>query len=169
LTPVELGLMVFDPWRTASIAFVLTALLCAHQWASVRRMTKLPVSQRGLLFQIAERILPRTSTETMLYAALACTAGLSEEFLYRGFVFAVFSRMFEGFALSLSIAAVLSSAWFGIGHMYQGPRGIITTFVVGILFSIIRVWSGSLIPSVAAHAGIDLIAGLYASRFRLNG
>jgi membrane protease YdiL (CAAX protease family) len=48
--------------------------------------------------------------------------------------------------------------------LYQGKKGLVTTFVVGMLFSIIRIWSGSLLPSVVAHAGIDLIAGLFVSR-----
>jgi uncharacterized protein len=165
----ELAMTASDPWRTAWIALVLTALLCANQWASLRRMMRAPSTQRGLLFQIAEKIMPTTLTETLVFAALACTAGLTEEFLYRGFVFAVLARVFANSGLSLSIAALLSSAWFGIGHLYQGRRGIITTIIVCILFSIVRIWSGSLIPSIAAHAGIDLIAGICVSRFPPNG
>jgi membrane protease YdiL (CAAX protease family) len=161
----EVGLTVSDPGRTAWIAVVLTALLCANQWASLRRMTRVPDSQRGLLFRISERIMPRTSAETIAFAALACTAGLSEEFLYRGFVFTVFAHMFAGSAVSIMAAAVLSSAWFAIAHLYQGRRGLITTFIVGILFSVVRIWSGSLIPSMAAHAGMDLIAGICLSNF----
>jgi membrane protease YdiL (CAAX protease family) len=113
--------------------------------------------------------MPRTSAETALFAVLACTAGLSEEFLYRGFAFAVFARMSAGSALVLEIAAFLASALFAIGHIYQGRRGLITTFVVGIIFSVVRIWSGSLVPLIVAHAGIDLVAGIYVSRFLPNG
>lgn len=165
----ELGLTVSVQGRTAWIAVVLTGLLCGNQWANLRRLMQVPEAERGLLFRIAEKIMPRTLTEAIVFAALACTAGLSEEFLYRGFVFMVFARLFANFAFSISVAAVLSSAWFAIGHLYQGRRGIITTFVVGILFSSVRIWSGSLIPSVAAHAGIDLVAGLCMSRLLQNG
>jgi uncharacterized protein len=169
LAPSELGLTLGDPWRTAWIALAFTTLLCANQWASFRRMVRSPETQRGLMFRIMEKIMPRTSNETVIFAALACTAGLSEEFLYRGFVFAVFVRLFATSAMSVSIAAVLSSAWFAIAHSYQGWRGVITTFVVGILFVLVRIWTGSLLPSVAAHAGIDLVAGLVASRLFPNG
>jgi membrane protease YdiL (CAAX protease family) len=165
LSLAELGLTASHPMRTAWIAVALTALLCANQWASLQRMTRVPEAERGLLFRIAERIMPRTSTETLVFAALACTAGLSEEFLYRGFVFTLFARMFAGSAEPIMIAAVLSSGWFAVGHLYQGKRGMITTFVVVIIFSIVRIWSVSLIPSIAAHAGIDLFAGICLSNF----
>jgi membrane protease YdiL (CAAX protease family) len=161
----ELGLTASDPGRTAWIAVVMMAFLCASQWASLRRMTRVPEPERGPLFRIAERIMPRTLAETIAFAALACTAGLSEEFLYRGFVFTVFAHMFAGSAGSSPVAAVLSSSWFAIAHLYQGWRGIVTTFVVVILFSVVRIWTGSLIPSMAAHAGIDLIAGISLSNF----
>lgn len=59
---------------------------------------------------------------------------------------------------------VASSAWFAVAHLYQGRRGILTTFVVGLLFSAVRIWSGNLGPAIAGHIGVDLIAGLYSPR-----
>jgi uncharacterized protein len=127
-------------------------------------MSRVPEAQRGFLFRLTEKIMPRTAIETVMFIALACTAGMSEEFLYRGFVFAVFKRMFLDVAFPVQIAAVLSSGWFAIGHLYQGKRGVITTFIVGILFCASRYWSGNLMPPMVAHMGIDLMAGLYAAR-----
>jgi CAAX protease family protein len=158
---VELGLIVADPLRTTWITVALTGLLCANQVASLRMMARVPKAKRGSLYRLTEKIMPRTSPEAAVFAVLACTAGASEEFLYRGFVLAVFMRMFASSAQVIVIAGILSSAWFAVGHLYQGRRGIITTFIVGIIFAGIRVWSGSLMPSMVAHAGIDLIAGLY--------
>ena len=169
LSFVELGLTTSDTWRTIWIAVGLTTLLCANQWASLRRMTQLPESQRGLLLRVAEKIMPRSFPEALVFAALALTAGLAEEFLYRGFVFTVFARLFASSAASIPLAMILSSAWFGVGHLYQGRRGVTTTFIVGLVFSIMRIWSGSLIPSMAAHAGIDLMAGIGASKFLRSG
>ena len=141
-------------------------------WASLRkpgdglrRITKLPEGKRGSVFAITEKIMPRTSVETFVYTALACTAGISEEFLYRGFVFMAFVRMIVNFGPPNIAAAVLSSAWFSLAHLYQGKRGIITTFIVGLIFAGVRLWTGSLIPAVAAHIGIDLVAGIYAFLF----
>lgn len=126
---------------------------------------KLPEGQRGSLFAITARIMPRTRTETLGYAVLACTAGLSEEFLYRGFVFAAFVRMIVNFGPANIAAAILSSTWFSLAHAYQGRRGMIATFVVGMIFVAARIWTQSLIPAVVAHTGIDLVIGICASRF----
>jgi uncharacterized protein len=163
--PEELGLAARDPWLVAWTTIALTGLLCVNQVVGLRRITKMPEHERGPLFAITEKIMPRTSTETLVYAALACTAGISEEFLYRGFVFMAFVRMVVNFGPPNTVAAILSSAWFSLAHIYQGRRGVITTFVVGMIFAALRIWTGSLVPAVAAHIGIDLIAGLCVSRF----
>lgn len=163
LSPTELGLTMGDPWRTLWSTVGLTALLCANQIVSLRVMARFPDAKRSFLFQLREKIMPTTPLESAVFVGLACTAGIAEEFLYRGFVFVVF-RHLVGFAYAVVIAAILSSMWFAVGHLYQGVRGIITTFVVGILFISVRLWSASLLPPVIAHAGIDLIAGMYGSR-----
>ena len=163
--PIELGLAAGDPWQIAWTSIALTGLLCANQVIGLRKISKLPEGKRGSVFAITEKIMPRNSVETLVYAALACTAGISEEFLYRGFVFMACVRMVVNFGPPNIAAAILSSAWFSLAHLYQGKRGIITTFVVGIIFAGVRIWTGSLIPAVAAHIGIDLVAGICVSRF----
>src|ERR1019366_6774099 len=101
---VDLGLTTADPWRSAWIALALTGLLCANQFASLRMMARIPDEQRGSLFRLTEKIMPRTISESVVFTALACTAGLSEEFLYRGFAFAVFKRIFVKPTFSIPIA-----------------------------------------------------------------
>jgi len=164
LSPNELGLVVSGVWQTWFVALVVTGLLCMNQWAGVRKMARLPPSQRGFLFQFTQKIMPQHPGEAFAFVALACTAGLSEEFVYRGFVFAVFSRAFTGTPFAGFFASVISSAWFAMAHLYQGRRGIITTFVVGLLFSTLRIWTGNIMPAIAGHIGVDLVAGLYAPR-----
>jgi len=110
--------------------------------------------------------MPHTALETVVFAGLACTAGLVEEFIYRGFVFAVCAKGFAPSAHPALLAMIVSSALFAIAHLYQGRRGIITIFVVGILFSAVRFWTGSLVPAMLAHAGIDLMAGIPLQKFR---
>ena len=160
-----MGIAAGDPWKVAWTSIALTGFLCANQVIGLRRITKVPESKRGRLFAITEKIMPRTPKETFIYVVLACTAGLSEEFLYRGFVFTTFVRMIVNYGPPNAMASILSSAWFSLAHLYQGRRGLITTFVVGMIFVLVRIWTGSLIPAVAAHIGIDLVVGIYASKF----
>ena len=152
-------------WRIAGATVLMTGLLCATQIFSLKRIAALPPDKRGTLFAITEKIMPRSRSQTWLFVALAFTAGIAEEFLYRGFVFAVWARMFAGGPFpSGQVALALSSLWFAVAHFYQGERGIISTFVVGAIFCSARIWTGSLIPPIVAHIGVDLTAGLYASR-----
>ena len=162
--PEELGLGTGDPWRLTWTSVALACLLCANQVVGLRKLARLPDGQRGSLFALTERIMPRDVTELLVYSALACTAGLSEEFLYRGFVFTAFVRMIVNFGSPTIAAAFLSSAWFALAHLYQGRRGLITTFVVGMVFVCVRIWTGSLIPAIVSHIGIDLVAGIFVFR-----
>jgi membrane protease YdiL (CAAX protease family) len=75
-----------------------------------------------------------------------------------------FYRMAVNYGPPVGIAGLLSSLWFSLAHLYQGKRGVITTFVVGSILVSVRVWTGSVLPVMIAHAAIDLVAGLYASK-----
>jgi len=163
--PVELGLAGADSVRVAWTTLGLTALLCANQVMGLRKMASVPEGKRGPLFSITERIMPNGPTEALVFAALACTAGLSEEFWYRGFVFMAFIRMMVNYGPPLVAAAILSSVLFSVAHLYQGRRGVITTFVVGMIFASARIWTGSLVPVICAHIAIDLVAGILGPRF----
>lgn len=160
----ELGLSTGNPWRIVWIGAALTGLLCLNQVIGLSKMSKLPREKRGSVFAVSEMIMPRTSREILVFAALAFTAGISEEFLYRGFAFMAFVRMIVNYGPPNTMAAVLSSLWFAVAHAYQGRRGLITTFVVGIIFASVRIWTGSILPAMAAHFCIDLVAGLCFSR-----
>jgi len=74
------------------------------------------VKRAGPIQAIAERILPQSRVELLPYLALAITAGLCEEFLYRGFAMAVLVHV----GLQAWVAVLLSSILFGLAHSYQG-------------------------------------------------
>jgi membrane protease YdiL (CAAX protease family) len=161
----ELGISLDNPWRIVWTSVLLTAILCLNQVIGIRKIASVPPEQRPQLFAITERIVPRSRKETLVFAALSCTAGISEEFLYRGFVFMAFFRILVNYTPPTALAAISSSGWFSLAHLYQGRRGIATTFVVGVLFAAVRIWTGSLIPAVVAHIGIDLVAGICVARY----
>ena len=101
--------------------------------------------------------MPQELTEALVFAALVGTVSLCEELIYRGFVFAVFREFGGG---SAALAIVGSSALFALGHAYQGRRGVINTFVLGLLLAGARSWSDSLLPPILAHLAVDATAGL---------
>ena len=71
-------------------------------------------------------------------------------------------------AWGLAIAA--SVAIFGIGHAYQGVRGVLVTGAVGGIALAVYLWTGSLIAPIVMHAVVDLANGFIAYRVQhMNG
>jgi hypothetical protein len=102
-------------------------------------------------------MLPHTAEELRRFLWLSLTAGICEELLYRGFLFA-----YLGHWLAPIPSLVVSSAVFGVGHLYQGVRGVLLTGLVGALLGILYLLCGSLFPSMLLHAIGDTYSGLIA-------
>lgn len=163
-TASQLGLLMPDRFRIVAITVIGAALIVALQWLNLRRMGRSASPLRGPLQALAERILPQSTMELIPFFALAITAGLCEEFLYRGFAMAVLTRL----GLPTGIVIMLSSLIFGLAHLYQGRSGFVSTTVLGVLFGISRVAIGSLLPVVAWHIGVDLVAGIAGPRYLIK-
>jgi hypothetical protein len=148
-------------WVAAAAGLLVVSTL---HWLNLRRIGKLPPADRGRVQKVAERILPRNGREFLVYGCLAVTAGICEEFLYRGFVMAVLGR--AEFAVWASV--VLSSIFFGLAHVYQGRAGFVSTLMVGVVFALARTACDSLIPVMVWHAGVDLVAGVAGYRYLLR-
>lgn len=99
-------------------------------------------------------LLPRDRRERRLFAALAVTAGVCEEILFRGFLLFYLQEVFPGFGVVGAV--VVSSAIFGLVHFYQGIKGVLATGVFGAGMAILYVASGSLIAPIILHALLDL-------------
>ena len=133
----------------------------AFQWFNLKRIGGMSGAVPELMRKLSQRLLPQTPVESGPYAALAVTAGVCEEFVYRGFVMAALTRS----GLAAWMVLVLSSALFGLAHAYQGRSGIIGTTLMGFVFGLVRVATVSLFPAVVWHACVDLVAGAAGPRF----
>ena len=161
LSPAALGLPITDPGRTVAAAILLTGLLLGVQVIGLRQAARLSPEKRGYVQFLAAKLLPQNGVERLAFAVLATTVGVCEEFLYRGFVFAALS----GLTSSGRILGFFGSALlFGLAHLYQGKKGIASTFVAGLLFAGARLFAGNLAPGIVAHTAVDLTAGLLAPR-----
>ena len=160
-TAQQLGL-IFHDRATLLIAGIFGgAVIATLQWLNLRRVGRMPLESRGPLQAIAERILPQTAVELPPYLALAITAGLCEEFLYRGFAMA--ALMHAG--LTAWLVILLSSILFGLAHSYQGRGGIVMTFIVGLVLGASRLAYNSLVPAIFWHSAIDTVAGVAGRRY----
>jgi CAAX protease family protein len=77
-----------------------------------------------------------------------------EEIIFRGLLFATLRRRF-----GTGAAAVLSASIFAIAHGY-GVLGFAAVFWSGLLWAFAYERTGSLLPSMAAHAADNLMASL---------
>lgn len=157
-----LGMAFPHPVRSLTVAASLSIILVFNQVYAIRRVSALPYESRGIVPKLAEKLLPRTSNEAWVGFLLILTVALCEEFIYRGFIEAIFTGVFSGSALA---GAIISAAFFSSAHMYQGRKGLITTFAVGLIFSAARIWTGSLLPSMISHFGVDFSVALAALKF----
>ncbi len=107
-----------------------------------------------LAFESLSFMLPQSWLERWTFALVCITAGVCEEYLFRGFVVDYFRR--APYDLPLAAAALASVILFGAGHMYQGVKGALSTVVMGFLFVILVLGFQSLWPAIVLHAMIDL-------------
>jgi membrane protease YdiL (CAAX protease family) len=161
LTPEELGLVVHGRWRILITAMVGAATLGTLQWFNLRRMGRSSAKARKFLEMLAERILPQSRVELLPYLGLAVTAGLCEEFLYRGFAMAALTRS----GLPVWGVVLLSSLLFGLAHLYQGRGGIVSTLIIGTVFGTARIAYDGLLPVMLWHFAVDAVAGVAGPKY----
>jgi uncharacterized protein len=99
-------------------------------------------------------LLPRTAGERRLFTVVGVTAGVCEEWLYRGFFLAVVAALAGG--APTGVLVVIAAVAFGLAHAYQGAVGIVTTGVLGGVMAAVYLDTGSLLLPVLLHAAIDL-------------
>jgi membrane protease YdiL (CAAX protease family) len=99
-------------------------------------------------------ILPLTGEERSWWIFVSLTAGICEEILYRGFLIHYFFS--ASFHVGLLRAVIISCVIFGAAHLYQGAAGVISTAILGLIFSAIFLTTGTLVMPMILHALIDL-------------
>lgn len=103
-------------------------------------------------------LLPRTIGEKCAWALVAASAGFCEEIVYRGYL----STQLTGLTRSGWLGIALQALLFGFAHAQQGASAMTRFAVYGIAFGLVARRRESLVPCIAAHASIDLLAGLAA-------
>ncbi len=98
-------------------------------------------------------LLPVAARERLLWAAVAISAGICEEVVFRGWLLATLHGPagLTGTAL-VAVAAVI----FGLAHAYQGIAGVVLTAFAGAFFCVLYVTTGSLLIPIALHTLVDL-------------
>ena len=117
-----------------------------------RRQAYAAAYRRG--FADIPGLLPNTAVERMAFVLVSLTAGLCEEVFCRGFLIRYLQEAVP--AAPLAAALAVSALIFGLGHLYQGLKGVVGAAVGGLAFGALFLLTGSLIPGIILHALIDL-------------
>jgi membrane protease YdiL (CAAX protease family) len=129
---------------------VASILITVAVFALRRKLNRSPSA-------IVMSLLPQTRGERAMFLLLCLLVGLVEEFLFRGFAFFTLA----GFIGSELLAAAIVTISFGLQHGIQDTIGIVRALVLGILLIVPVIITGSLLPSIIAHAVVDGFSGLY--------
>lgn len=152
----ELGVRAPGGWRlwAAAAAVAVLSALYVQQAATLVRSQSARKRLRQVIAAL-EPLLPHTTAEFGWFVGASLTAGVCEEFLYRGYFVAALAPR-----LGWWPAYVLAVPFFGLLHAYQGGRGVVRTGLVGLMMTFVVALTRSLLPAMALHMIVDIGGGL---------
>ncbi len=162
LTLIDLGLSRFKPYGltwlfySSVVLAILYFLYLAYSLVVLRLNAIKKVSIKQELPDKIKVLLPITKKEKKVWALTALTAGITEELLFRGFLFFLMTALFPG--LNIFIILGISTLIFGIGHLYQGPAEAVKPMILGLLYGLFFISFGTIIPCIILHTMQDLCA-----------
>jgi membrane protease YdiL (CAAX protease family) len=148
-----LGFVWRDPVVTGAVvvglAIYVPLLLILHN----RRLNDPAVRARMRAAFAANALLPHTPEERRAWIGVSIVAGVTEEFLYRGFVLLYLHTRFPH--TNWAVLVIISSVLFGLAHVAQGKKGVAGTTLAGFLLAIVAISAG-LLAAMVLHTLIDL-------------
>lgn len=166
LSPFLFGRYTLD---TIGLAFfkspfqVFTMIAVPMIFAAVIYYLPLPYKLAGWIWRKNVRVrflLPHTQSEYKHMVSLSYAAGICEEIIYRGFLF-----WFLSYYIPFYAAIILANLPFALSHLTStGLKNSTWAFLLGILFSIIYLYTDSLWGPIVLHTMIDMLAATGAFR-----
>ena len=105
------------------------------------------------------KLAPYSFPELIAWTVLSITAGICEEFIFRGYLQLQFARLSHRIWIGVASSAIV----FGFSHGYEGLSGMLLIVAFGALFSILRLIRGNLRAGMIAHAWHDFLSGMVLS------
>jgi membrane protease YdiL (CAAX protease family) len=112
-----------------------------------------PAGWRSRMMPDFSALIPVTGRERIFFAALAVSAGICEEVVFRGWLLATLHSVL---GLNGTALVALAAAIFGMAHAYQKVTGVILTGLVGFMLCVLYIMTGSLLLPILLHIVIDL-------------
>lgn len=142
-------------WIGAAVGALVVAALTLQYRSVMQSLEKKAETRRQ--FESVGAMLPRSRAEITAFTFLSITAGICEEILYRGFLIWYLSHI-----SGIVFAVIISSLLFGLGHLYQGSRGLLQTAAVGLIMAGFYILTRSIWVPMLVHALFDINMGFLA-------
>ena len=133
------------------IFYRIIAFLLSPKYRQKRRKTLDEKSKGSDYYDlvVSKLMTPRTKREKRWWVCVSLAAGVCEEIIFRGAYIFLLASIFPNISIYLVFAFTV--VLFGLGHFYQGAKGLIISSLVGALFTAIFIVSGSLVIVVLIH------------------
>lgn len=154
-SPWDLGLGLSFGWG-ALVGIAATAAAClflVRQMAMVEH-DEMARDQIRETMQHLQPLVPANRREMRRFVVLSITAGVCEELLYRGFLL-----WYLGQITIMPVAVLTAALIFGVGHVYQGGKGIVRTGIFGLVATGLYLLTESLWAPMVLHAVLDITSG----------
>lgn len=138
-----------DVWRDIGLAFSIWVVLLVVEGTSNHLLK--PKGGEVLL-----KLLPTVWWQLIPWTLISASAGICEEYVFRGYLMEQFKR-WTGIAW---LAIVLQALIFGLGHGYQGLALMFAVFLLGLVFGITAHALKSLRANMIAHGWTDFFSGV---------
>ena len=140
-----------DEWESTATSVGVVLLGAAFIWVRLR----IP-RQRARLRRVMQpfvNLVPHRD-ERARFVGLAVTAGVTEELLYRSFGLSYLFWLWPG--ITSEEAVLVTAVAFGFAHLYQGWKNVLLTTLLGGMFGLLTIDTGSIVPAMIVHTLIDL-------------
>lgn len=81
--------------------------------------------------------------------------GFGEEFVARGYVMTRIAQLLGEGRGAWIAALLLQAVPFALGHLYQGPVGMMGVYFAAVFYGLAVLWGRNLWPAIIAHALLD--------------
>jgi len=134
-----------------ALLFWIAAVIVLAAIATVLRILHFSQQQKAVI-----AIAPDTFVQACLWVVLSTTAGIVEEFVFRGYLL----QQFASIRGRLWIGVAASSLLFGAAHGFEGIGGMIAITAYGAMFCVLAIFRRSLRAGMIAHAWHDSLTGI---------
>jgi len=141
-------------WSGAAFLALVTGYML-YAWKAAKHMSNEDKAKELKSLGKLVHMLPRTPRDLRHFIGLSITAGIVEEVVYRGF-----ALWYLGLFMPLWAAVVVSSVAFGLGHSYQGTSGGLRCGLIGLVFAVFYIVTGSIWLPIIGHAILDILQGM---------